>query len=113
MIIASFAGIELIGLIVIGVIVGLLSWAGVGISADWRLWLTLALLAVPITIVTTRPADRDRDDEPWTLYVVRAVMVGDQTEWALGWRIALALFLGPGLVGYSIVFGVQRVLGLV
>lgn len=113
MIIASFAGIELVGLIIIGLIVGLLAWAGVGVNADWRLWLTLALITVAITIVTTRPAQRDDPDEPWTLYVVRAVMVGDQDEWPLWWRIALALVFGPGLVGYALVFAVQRALGLV
>lgn len=113
MIVVSFAGIVFVGLIVVGVTVGLLSWAGLGISADWRLWLTLALIAVPITLVSTRPADRYDHDQPWTVYVVRAVMIGDQHEWSLWWRIALALVFGPGLLGYAVVFAVQRVLGLV
>lgn len=102
----------LIGLVMVGVILWVSTVIGLPSVPTWAVWLALSVAVLPVAMSARTPALIE-GDQPWTEFVVRAVMIGEQTPRPRWWRVATVFAFGPALVGYAIVYAVQMLLGLV
>lgn len=111
-IVIAFAAICVIGLIVVGVVWWLAQVIGVPSVPTWTIWLGLATALLPFAIAARTPALVD-GDQGWTEYVIRAVVIGEDSPRPMWWRIATVYAFGPALAGYAVVYATQAMLGLV
>lgn len=109
----TFGVIVVIGAVICGAVIWLSSRLGAPSWLTWLVWLAPTTGAVAWVVVRPTPAiATDDDDESWTGYVIRYVIVGEDTPRAAPVRLLAALVFGAPVVWSLAAFGLATLLGV-
>lgn len=109
----TFAGIFAVGWLVLGGALALLDYAHAPAWALHAVWIVPTVGAVVWALLEPAPATASEDEaQPWSDYVVRAVMVGVDTPRPIAQRLITGIAFGAPLVVYLAITLVLEAAGL-